>query len=67
MSTQHTFKRGDIVDILPEYQDPGDDEFIWVVLDDESKGRVSISAENSQLNIKPIHVVCTDWIKLKSE
>ena len=56
------FLKGDFVDILPEFRDPGDDEYQWVVLDDEEKGRVSISATNSTLRITPIHVVQTDWI-----
>lgn len=57
------FKKGDIVKILPEYQDSGDDEFTWTVLNDESKGRVDILAVDSPLTIKPIHVVQTDWIE----
>lgn len=36
------FKRGEIVRILPEFQDEGDDEFVVMTLDDESKGRVTI-------------------------
>lgn len=55
------FLKGDFVDILPEFRDPGDDEYQWVVLDDEEKGRVSISATNSTLRIAPVHVVQTDW------
>ncbi len=57
------FKKGDIVKILPEFQDKGDDEFTWVVLNDESKGRVDVSAIDSPLTIKPIHVVRTEWIE----
>lgn len=67
MSLQPKFKCGDIVEILPEFQDLGDDEYVWVVVDDESKGRVSISAENSQLKIKPVHVVRAEWIKAKGK
>ncbi len=56
------YLKGDIIEILPEFQDAGDDDYQWVVLDDEEKGRVSISATNSTLSITPIHVVQTDWI-----
>lgn len=56
------FFKGDIVRILPEFQDAGDDEFTWVVVADEEKGRVDISAVDSLLTIKPIHIVQTDWI-----
>jgi hypothetical protein len=57
------FKKGDIVKIQPAFQDEGDDEFTWVVLNDEEKGRVDISAINSLLRITPIHTVQTDWIE----
>jgi hypothetical protein len=57
------FKKGDIVKILPHFQDKGDEEFTWTVLNDESKGRVDILAIDSPLTIKPIHVVQTDWIE----
>lgn len=56
------FLKGDIVEILPEFQDKGDSDYQWIVLEDEEKGRVSISATNSLLRITPIHVVQTDWI-----
>lgn len=57
------FLKGQPVEILAEYQDPGDSEYTWVVIEDEEKGRVSIVAINSELNIKPIHVVETAWIR----
>lgn len=58
------FKCGNQVEILPEFQDPGDDRFIWIVLGDEEKGRVDISPVNSDLTIKPIYTVSVDQIKL---
>lgn len=60
------FQKGDLIEILPEHQDDGDDEFVWIVIDDEEKGRVSISALNSPLKIKPTHIVLTTWIRHKS-
>ncbi len=57
------FLKGNIVKIRPEFQDDGDDDFVWVVLSDEEKGRVDISAVNSLLAIKPIHIVKTEWIE----
>ncbi len=57
------FLKGDIVRILPEFQDAGDDEFTWVVVSDEEKGRLDISAIDSPLTIKPVHIVQTDWIE----
>ncbi|MHB1291864.1 MAG: hypothetical protein ACYCY5_06685, partial [Sulfuricella sp.] len=40
------YLHGNQVEILPEFQDPGDDGFIWVVLSDEEKGRVDIRPVN---------------------
>jgi hypothetical protein len=57
------FRKGNIVKILPQFQDAGDDEFTWVVLADEEKGRVDISALNSLLKIRPIHTVQAHWIE----
>jgi len=31
-------KKGDRIRIKPEWQDPGDDKFIWVALEDEDGG-----------------------------
>ena len=58
------FKRGDKVEILKEFQDEGDDEFTWIALGDEEKGRLDIMPMEIDLEIKPIYVVHVDWIKL---
>jgi hypothetical protein len=58
-----TFRKGDIVKIRPEFQDDGDHEFTWVVLADEEKGRVDISAIDSPLSIKPIHTLKVEWLE----
>ena len=57
------FLKGNVVRILPQFQDAGDDEFTWVVLADEEKGRVDISAHDSLIKIRPIHTVQVDWIE----
>jgi hypothetical protein len=61
-STQKILK-GQVVKIRPEFQDDGDDEYTWVVLNDEEKGRVDISAIDSLLRIKPIHTVQVEWLE----
>lgn len=58
------FKRGDTVEILEEFQDKGDDEFTWIVMDDEEKGRVDIQPMDIPLGIKPLYTVQVGWIKL---
>ena len=58
-------RKGDLVEILPAFQDEGDSDFQWVAVDDEEKGRVFISTINSGLLIRPVHVVQSDWIRLR--
>lgn len=57
------FLKGQVVKIRPEFQDEGDDEYTWVVLSDEEKGRVDISAIDSLMKIKPIHTVQVEWLE----
>jgi len=61
--TKKLFAKGEVVRILPEYQDPGDEEFTWVVMTDEEKGRVDISPVDIPMNIKPWSTVQTTWIE----
>jgi hypothetical protein len=57
------FVKGEVVRILPEYQDPGDEEFTWVIVTDEEKGRVDISPVDIPMNIKPWTTVKVDWLE----
>ena len=50
-------KKGDTVRIRPEWQDPGDDAFMWVALEDEDGGRVRIAPINTGLEFPPNQVV----------
>ena len=56
------FKRGDEVEILSEYQDEGDDQFHWVCVNDEEKGRVDIRPLEMKWRIPPIYTVQTHQI-----
>ena len=58
-----TFKRADHVELLEQYRDPGDEQFTWIVIGDEEKGRVDIMPVDIALNIKPIYTVKTEWIR----
>ena len=60
------YVKGDLIEILPEHQDDGDNEYAWMCVDDEEKGRVTIAAVNSALRITPTHVVNVEWIKHKA-
>ena len=57
-------RKGDLVEILPTFQDEGDSDFQWVAVDDEEKGRVFIATINSGMRIRPVHVVQSGWIRL---
>lgn len=50
-------KLGDIVEILPEFRDHGDDSYRWIALGDEEKGRVDIQPIDHPLRIKPTYTL----------
>jgi hypothetical protein len=51
------FKQGDNVRIKPEWQDEGDDEFEWFVIEDEDRGHVKIMVVIPGWTLHP-----TEWI-----
>lgn len=55
-------KKGDIVKIKPEWQDPGDEKFTWFAIEDEDGGRVRITPVDIGLPIPPNQVVTTDML-----
>lgn len=55
---------GDQVRIRPEYQDEGDDEFTWVVVGDEEKGRVDVSPISTSMKIKPTYTLKVEHVEL---
>ena len=54
---------GDRVYIRPEWQDAGDDEFVWTAIEDEDGGRVLISPEIPDMAIQPVQVVQTSMLR----
>ena len=59
-----SLKKGDVVTILPEYSDDGDIDLVWIVVEDEEKGRVTIEPTNSTLTIRPRYVCNREWLTL---
>lgn len=55
-------KKGDTVQIRPEWRDPADELFHWIAVDDETDGRVTISPLGTGLSITPRMVVKTFMI-----
>jgi hypothetical protein len=56
-------RAGQRVHIRREWQDAGDDKFIWVAIEDEDGGRVRISAVNTGLMIPSNQVVETRMLE----
>ena len=60
-----TYRTGDRVEILTEFRDPGDEEYDWVVVGNEDKGRVDISPVNHPLTLKPTYTVAAKQLRPK--
>jgi hypothetical protein len=56
-------KRGDVVRIKPEWQDPGDEKFTWIALEDESNGRVRIHPEGTGIRFPVNQIVETRMLE----
>lgn len=56
-------KKGDIVRIKPEWQDEGDENFTWIALEDEDRGRIRIAPLGTGLTITPNQIVNTDMLE----
>lgn len=61
-----TFKKGDIVRFVPEYQD-GEEEFDYILLEDPDGGRVKVMPINTGMEIPPVQVVKTAWLLKMSQ
>lgn len=61
------YRTGDSIEILPEFRDPGDEAFDWIVIADEEKGRVDITPINHSMAIKPVYTLQKDQIRLKTD
>ncbi len=55
---------GEFVEILPEFQDPGDSDFVWKVVEAEEKGRLTIQPQNTGMRIVPTYVVEASWVRV---
>lgn len=56
--------KGDKIRILPQYQDPGDEDFTWIVVGDEEKGRVDVSPVSIQMHVKPVYTLRVEQVEL---
>lgn len=58
------FECGDIVEILEDFQDLGDNTFKWTIQAYEEKGQIGLVHPEVGGAIKPMYTVKTDWIRL---
>lgn len=58
-------RKGDIVDVLPEYRDPGDERYTWIAIADEEKGRIDIEPADHPMAIKPIYTLRVDQVRVR--
>jgi hypothetical protein len=58
-----TIQAGDIVRIKPEYQDKGDDRFVWLAVEDADGDRVRIKPITTELAFTPNHVVLLSMLE----
>lgn len=54
---------GQVVELLPDYQDAGDASYTWVVVEEEDRGRLFISPIDTGLPIPPRYPVERSWIR----
>lgn len=55
---------GQVVELLPAYRDLGDDEFTWVVVEVEDKGRLVISPVGTGMKLAPRYPVEREWLRV---
>jgi hypothetical protein len=58
-------KKGDRIDILPQWQDAGDQNYVWVATDDEENGRITICPISMPISLKPCSTVEASMITLR--
>jgi hypothetical protein len=56
-------KKGDKIKLKPAYQDPGDDKYTWIALEDEDGGRLRITPLGTNLSFPPNYVVEVAWLE----
>lgn len=57
-------RKGNIVEILPEHRDPGDEQYTWVALGDQEKGRIDVSPVDHPMAIKPVYTLQVEWVRV---
>lgn len=58
---------GQVVELLPEYQDPGDAAYTWVVVEAEDRGRVVISPTGTGMRLSPRYFVEREWLRVPED
>lgn len=56
-------KKGDEVEILPEWQDEGDGNYTWVAVSDVEKGRLDIRPKDCPMALAPVYTMKEEWVR----
>ena len=56
-------KKGDRVNLKPEFMDAGDENIVFVAVEDSDGDRVKVEASNVDLKIKPTCIIKLNMIK----
>lgn len=56
-------KRGEGIEVLPEFRDEGGEDFEWIAASNEEKGRIDISPTSTGLVLAPIQTVKVEWVR----
>lgn len=59
---KRNIQKGDRLRIKPEWRDQGDEEIVWIAIEDEDGGRVRIQPQ-LDMPIRPNQVVTTDMVE----
>ena len=55
--------KGNIIQLKPEFQDSGDENYTFFATSDMEKGRVTVSCYGGSLPIMPSYVITEDMIE----
>lgn len=56
-------KKGDRVEILPQWRDKGDEKYQWYAVTDDYGGRLQIQPKGTGLTFAPVHTVQTNMVR----
>lgn len=56
-------KKGDLIEIFPEFRDPGDEKYTWFSMDDEEKGRIIACPLDHPMSLRPTFTMLASQVR----